>query len=59
MHAVGLHLLRQGAARLLFVVTALRQLFQDENFVNLLRAETLDTLPTFLASQIQGQEMPE
>ena len=45
--------------RLLFVVSALRQLFQDENLLNLLRAETLDTLPSFLASQIQGRETPE
>lgn len=34
--------------RLLFVVTALRQLLKDENFVTLLRAELLDTLPQAL-----------
>lgn len=43
-------------ARLLFVTAALRQLFRDENFVNLLRAEDLDTLPDYLADQIQSQE---
>jgi len=37
--------------RLLFVVSALKQLFQDENFVNLLRAERLDTLPQYLAER--------
>ncbi len=38
--------------RLLFVVSALRQLFADENFVNLLRAEGLDTLPEYLANRV-------
>lgn len=38
--------------RLLFTVTALQQLFQDENFVNLLRAEGLETLPTYLAERV-------
>ena len=38
--------------RLLFAVSALRQLFQDENFVNLLRAEGLDTLPKYLAERV-------
>ncbi len=38
--------------RLLFVVSALRQLFTDENFVNLLRAEGLDTLPEYLANRV-------
>jgi ParB family chromosome partitioning protein len=38
--------------RLLFAVTALQQLFQDENFVNLLRAEGLDTLPAYLAERV-------
>jgi ParB family chromosome partitioning protein len=42
--------------RLLFIVTALRNLFQDENFVTLLKAETLDTLPTYLAEKIQITE---
>lgn len=39
--------------KLLFAVSALRQLFKDDNFVTLLRAESLDTLPSYLASQLQ------
>jgi ParB family chromosome partitioning protein len=38
--------------RLLFAVTALKQLFQEEHFVTLLRAEGLDSLPQYLAEQI-------
>lgn len=38
--------------RLLFVVSAMRQFFADENFVNLLRAEGLDTLPEYLARRV-------
>jgi ParB family chromosome partitioning protein len=43
--------------RLIFVTEALRKLFFDENFKNLLRAEKLDTLPQNLADrmhQIRG-----
>lgn len=36
-------------AKLLFVVNAIRQLRKDENFINLLRAEKLDSLPKQLA----------
>ena len=39
--------------RLLFVVSALKNLFRDENFITLLRAEELDNLPAYLAEQIQ------
>jgi ParB family chromosome partitioning protein len=39
--------------RLLFIVSALKSLFGDENFLTLLRAEELDTLPTYLAEKIQ------
>ena len=42
--------------RLLFVVSALKQLFKDDNFVNVLRAEGLDTLPQYLADKINGKE---
>ena len=42
-------------ARLIFIITALKQLFDDENFVNLLRAESLDTLPKFLADKVNSQ----
>ncbi len=38
--------------RLLFIVGALRQLYADENFGNLLRAERLDTLPKYLAERV-------
>jgi ParB family chromosome partitioning protein len=40
--------------RLLFAVSALKQLFQDDHFVTLLRAESLDTLPQYLAEQLGG-----
>lgn len=38
--------------QLLYVVAALKQLFADENFVNLLRAESLDSLPKYLAEKV-------
>ncbi|MFM0258042.1 ParB/RepB/Spo0J family partition protein [Paraburkholderia sediminicola] len=38
--------------RLLFVVGALRQLYTDENFINLLRAEGLATLPKYLSERV-------
>ena len=41
--------------RLLFVTEALRSLFGDENFVNLLRAEGLESLPASLADRINLQ----
>jgi ParB family chromosome partitioning protein len=41
--------------RLIFVTEALRRLFADESFVNLLRAEALQTLPRNLADRIQGR----
>jgi ParB family chromosome partitioning protein len=41
--------------RLLFVIEALRSLFGDENFVNLLRAEGLESLPAPLADRINLQ----
>jgi len=39
-------------SRVLFIVSALRKLFQDEDFVTLLRAEGLDTLPAYFAERI-------
>jgi ParB family chromosome partitioning protein len=42
--------------RLLFIVTALKNILRDENFVNLLRAEDLATLPAYLAEKIQLAE---
>ncbi|MBN1909329.1 MAG: ParB N-terminal domain-containing protein [Pirellulales bacterium] len=41
--------------KLLFAVSALKQIFQDDNFVTLLRAESLDSLPHYLAIQIHGE----
>ena len=38
--------------RLLFITGALRELFADESFTNLMRAEGLDTLPKYLAERI-------
>jgi ParB family chromosome partitioning protein len=42
--------------RLLFIVSALKNLFRDENFMTLLRAEDLDSLPAYLAEKIQVSE---
>ena len=36
-------------ANLLFVATAFRALFRDENFATLLRAEGLETMPTMIS----------
>lgn len=38
--------------RLLFVSGALRRLYSDDHFINLMRAEGLDTLPKYLAERI-------
>lgn len=38
--------------RLLFVVSAIRQLVEDEKFVDLLRSEELDTMPAYLATEL-------
>ena len=42
--------------RLLFIVSALKSLFQDEHFVTLLRAEGLDSLPKYLAERVICKE---
>ncbi len=41
--------------RLTFIQTALRGLFADENFVNLLRAEGLDTLPKYVRDRVRAR----
>jgi ParB family chromosome partitioning protein len=41
--------------RLLFLVSAFRNLLKDEDFVNLLRAEGLDSMPQFLGDQVNGK----
>jgi ParB family transcriptional regulator, chromosome partitioning protein len=38
--------------RLLFIVEAIRTLRDDENFANLLRAESLDSMPAFLTQRL-------
>jgi ParB family chromosome partitioning protein len=42
--------------RLRFVISALKKMLTDEGFVNLLRAESLATLPQGLMEQVQGHE---
>jgi ParB family chromosome partitioning protein len=42
-------------SRLLFVVEALRTLRADENFVTLLRAEGLETMPQFLRDRLASR----
>jgi len=46
-------------SRLIFIVSALKELFDDENFVNLLRAEALSSVPKYLADQIKLKEGPD
>lgn len=40
--------------RLFFIFGALRKMFEDENFANVLRIEGLDTLPKYLAERLSG-----
>jgi len=42
---------RVSEGKLIFIVTALKRLMEDENFTNLLKAEGLLTMPKFLAEQ--------
>ncbi len=42
--------------RLLFAVSAVKQLFQDEHFVAVLQAESLDCLPQYLVEQVGSRE---
>lgn len=42
--------------RLLFITSALKKLFHEENFLTLLRAEEFDNLPAYLAEKIQISE---
>jgi len=44
-------------ARLVFMSSALKQLLEDENFRNLLRAENLNTLPKSLADHMERREV--
>jgi len=40
-------------ARLMFIVQALREILKDDNYINLLRAEKLDSMPRYLADQLE------
>lgn len=40
--------------RLTFIQTALRDLFRDENFQNLLKAESLDTAPKYIRDRVRA-----
>ncbi len=42
--------------RLLFLITAFTKLMSDENFINLLRAEGLSTMPKYLSVKISGDQ---
>lgn len=42
-------------AKLLFIVEALKDLFTNDNFMTLLRAEKLDSMPQALAVRIKGE----
>ena len=42
--------------RLIFIVSALKTLFRDDHFLTLLRAEGLDSVPTYLADKMQITE---
>jgi ParB family chromosome partitioning protein len=42
--------------RLLLIISAVKKIFRDENFITLLRAEGLDSLPAPLAEKIQIDE---
>jgi ParB family transcriptional regulator, chromosome partitioning protein len=42
-------------ARLTFIVTGLKTLLENENFVNLLRAESLNNMPKYIADQIKSK----
>ena len=43
-------------SRLLFIVEAMQLLMADENFVTLLRAEGMQTMPRPLAEQIAARQ---
>ncbi len=42
--------------RLLFIVSALKELLTDENYRTLLRAENLDTMPKYLIDEINSKQ---
>lgn len=44
-------------ARLMFAVTAVRQLFKEEDFLAAVRGEGLDSVPQYLAEKVNDQEV--
>jgi ParB family chromosome partitioning protein len=44
-------------ARLIFIVSALGELLQDEHFPTLLKAEAIDSMPKYLADQIKDWQL--
>jgi len=44
------------SSRLLFITTAMKQLLQEDNFINLLRAENLITMPKQLSLMIRAKK---
>jgi ParB family chromosome partitioning protein len=44
-------------ARLIFIVSALGELLQDEHFSTLLKAEAIDSMPKYLAEQIKDWQL--
>lgn len=49
---------RKCETKLQFVLASIRQLLADEDFVAVLRKETLDKLPQNLAEQVHGERRP-
>jgi ParB family transcriptional regulator, chromosome partitioning protein len=45
-------------ARLMFAVTAVRQLFKEEDFLTAVRGEGLDSVPQYLADKVNDQGVP-
>lgn len=45
-------------ARLIFIVQALKEILRDDNYINLLRAEKLDSMPRYLADQLEFPSEP-
>jgi ParB family chromosome partitioning protein len=53
---VGEDALEYAETRLTFIVNALRRLYVDQEFLTLLRAEAMHTLPRPLAEQLELSE---
>jgi ParB family chromosome partitioning protein len=55
-HRIMVQKAKVAETRLLFFISAMKSLLKDENFVNVLRAESLDTLPLPLAEHVNGKD---